>query len=571
MANLLSSIARLLLPPREDFQTLAVNFPDLEAQAARIWARTAGPRAWRPASIPEALGVPSILSAVSLISGTVGRLSMEAYQNGTLILDQTKTPRLIVRPNPRSTPREFFMLTAFYQATRGEFWWWVAHRDVDGNADALYPVPPWEVTVKPNPADRMSPYIYVPWIKGAVPNQDMRHQIYLPDPRDPTGTRGVGPLQMAGAAVSVAVEADAWAGNFFSGKLPSIVGSTDQDLDENDLVALDQQWSAKANNLPRWLSLGMELKEPPYNAQKAQLTESRQFQVGEVSRMFDMPGPLLEYQMSGSSLTYRNEADIWTDFQQRCLSPHYLEPMQQEISDLLVRSISAKFNTWELTKADQLTRFQVYESGITKSGMLTVEDARRMEGLDPGDVNFAPVPQSPPSANVVPFKAASLSDVRCQNCNKHLADTAGPGWSTTCPRCKTLNSIPVEMQARNLEQPQPQPVINVHPAPVNVEAPQITFERGAFEAADLSSLGEAAIMAKTAAASAQEASTAAQSASAAALEASEAAKIPSPVHVDTGSFVEAIADLKRMLSEPRVKKVLRDKNDKIIGIVEEIA
>jgi HK97 family phage portal protein len=442
--NTFERIARLFLPQREDFQTLT-SFPDLDTQAARVWARTAAPRAWKRASIPEALGVPSILSAVSLISSTVGRLSLEAYQNGAQVTDPAKTPRLIVRPNPRSTPREFFMLTAFYHATRGEFWWWVAHRDADGNPDALYPVPPWEVTVRPNPNDRLSPFITVPWLNGTVPNQDMRHQIYLPDPRDPAGIRGVGPLQLAGAAVSVAVEADAWAGNFFSGSLPSIVGTTDNEYDETELKAFDKQWSEKANNLPRWLTGGMTLTEPPYNPQKAQLSETRQLQVGEVARMFVMPGPLLEYQMSGQSLTYRNESDIWTDFQQRCLTPLYLEPMEQEISDLLVRSFTARFSTWELTKADIKTRYEVYESGVVKSGVLSREEARRMEGLAPGDVNFAPVPLSPPST-VVPFRAASLSQVngvRCTNpgCGKRLADSAGPGWSTTCPRCRTVNAI----------------------------------------------------------------------------------------------------------------------------------
>ena len=100
--------------------------------------------------------------------------------------------------------------------------------------------------------------------------------------------------------------------------------------------------SEKPNNLPRWLTSDMTLSEVPINPQKAQLTEIRQIQVGEVARMFDMPGPMLEYQMSGSSLTYRNEEDIWTDFQRRCLSPHYLEPMQQEMSDLLTRSMTCQ-------------------------------------------------------------------------------------------------------------------------------------------------------------------------------------------------------------------------------------
>lgn len=435
--NTLERLARLFLPQREDFQTLAL--PDIETQAARIWARTAPSRSWRRASVTEAMGVPAILSAVSLISGTVGRLSLDAYQNGVQLFDRTRVPQLMVRPNPRTTPREFFLRTAYYQASRGEFWWYVAHRDGDGNADALYPVPPWEITVEANPRDRLRPTIM--WLGTVMRNEDMRHQIYLPDPNDPAGVRGVGPLQLAGAAVSVAVEADAWAGNFFAGKLPSLVGTTDQDLDENDLKALDEQWREKDNNLPRWMTMGMKLEPPPYDAQKAQLTESRMHQVGEVARMFDMPGPLLEYQMSGQSLTYRNESDIWTDFQQRCLSPHYLEPIEQEMSDLLVRSLTARFSTWELTKADILTRYQVYESGITKSGVLTVEAAQRMEGIAPGDANYAPVPAPPPSAvTAIPATLSRVMDgVRCLSCKRLLAEQVTPPFLIKCSRCGTVN------------------------------------------------------------------------------------------------------------------------------------
>lgn len=442
MANPLTTLARWFVPQPEDYQSRSIDdYTAFADQLAAIRSSQAQARPWRPAGVNEALGVPSILSAVSLIAGTVGRLSLEAYQYGSLITDRQQIPRLIVRPNPKTTPRVFFRDTAFHLATRGEAWWWVAKRDVDLAPLSLVEVPPWEVMVESNPRDRFNPK--VTWLGRVMDNRDMRHLTYLPDTM---GLRGVGPLQLAGAAVSVSVEADAWAANFYSGAIPSIVGTTAQDLDEGDLKALDAQWVEKPNNLPRWLTGDMTLSEVPINPQKAQLTEIRQMQVGEVARMFDMPGPMLEYQMSGSSLTYRNEEDIWTDFQRRCLSPHYLEPMQEEMSDLLTRSMTSKFNTWELTRADMLTRYQVYESGITKSGVLTIEDARRMEGLAPGDANFNPVPPSPPAAEIgaVPmlgsgFQARSLEDVRCFSCNRLLAEQVTPPFVIKCGRCGTLN------------------------------------------------------------------------------------------------------------------------------------
>lgn len=433
--NTLERIARLFLPQREDFRALSVSFPDLETQAERIWARNTAQRAWRRASVNEALGVPAILSAVSLISGTVGSLSLEAFQNGMLITDQAQQPRLIIRPNPRATPREFFRDSAFYLATRGEVWWYVAKRDGDGAPQSLVVIPPWEVQVERNDRDRLNPTIR--WLDKVRRIEDMRQITYLPDT---TGLRGVGPLQLAGAAVSVTVEADQWAANFFSGSLPSVVGKTALDLDENDLKELDKQWSEKANNLPRWLTNDMELQEPPYNAQKAQLNESRQHQVGEVARMFNMPGSLIEYQMSGSSLRYQNDETVWADFQRRCLSPHYLEPIEQEMSDLLTRSTAARFNTDQLLRASVKTRWEVYEMAASVLGMdEAAQYARRHEGLAPGNVDYAPVPPGLPAAMPSPIRARLSTqghEVRCPN-GHLLAEMASPPYRFTCFRCKT--------------------------------------------------------------------------------------------------------------------------------------
>ncbi len=516
--SILSSMARAFLGSPEDFQQRSMEYPPLETQIATLRRTQGQERPWRPAAVNEALGVPSILSAVSLISGVAGSLSMEGFRDGALMSD---APRLIQRPNPRSTPGVFYRDTAYYRATRGEFWWWIAHRDIDGNPDALYPVPPWEIVLEANERDRLKPTIK--WGDRIMPNEDMRQSMYLPGP----GGRGVGPLQLAGVAVSVAVEASHWAANFFSGSLPSLVGTTDQDLDETDLKNLDAQWAEKQGNTPRWMTQGMKLEASPFDAVKAQLTESRSFQVGEVARMFLIPGPLLEYQMSGSSLTYRNEEDIWTDFQRRCLSPQYLEPIEQEMSDLMPRTTVGRFNLEQLLRADTKTRFEAWKFGMD-AGWLTAEEVRKKEGLEPGNVDFAPVPYSPPSAdlNALPLQMRSMKPVRCSSCNWLFGELSAP-YSVTCRRCKTLNIASEPMQERSdlnavdgmrlaihsLAQP---PQVNVAPA----EAPHITVE---------------------------------------------AAPTPN-VEVHTGSFVEAVQTFTKMMAAPKKYEVLRDPDGHIVGL-----
>jgi HK97 family phage portal protein len=430
--SLLSSLGRMFLgelpPDTTTTRSAAYEYPTMEQQLDTI--RNRGRMTFRTANVEEALSVPAIFGAVSLIANTVGSLSLEAYRRGVR-MDMEDAPRLIQRPNPFTTLRVFLRDTAYHIASRGESWWWVAARDPDDTPLSLYPVAPWEIVVTANDANRLRPEIR--WADRVMRNEDMIHITYL---RDREGLRGVGPLQLCGAAVSVAVEAQDWAANFFSGALPSLIGTTEEMLTDDELAALDKQWLEKAPNLPRWLGAGVTMDETPFDPQKAQLNDARLFNVGDVARMFNMPGSLIEYQMAGSSLRYQNQEHIWTDFQNRCLNPHYLEPIQAEISDLLTRSTVARFNMTHLLRADPKTRMEVHQMAIA-SGIYDAEYAARDEGVLPGNVDFAPVPLAAPQARptlLPPNRVAELEDVRCGNCGRKVARAAGP-VELPCPRC----------------------------------------------------------------------------------------------------------------------------------------
>ena len=150
-------IAGLFLPPTEPQRLRVVEGVQIDEAVIKLRTRTQSPN-WNAVSVREALGVPAIFGAVSLIANTVGSLSLEAFRQGNL-LAQEDAPRLIIRPNPFSTPRAFFRDTAFYLATRGEAWWWIAARDTDGVPMSLYPIPPWEITVAANDRNRLRPKI----------------------------------------------------------------------------------------------------------------------------------------------------------------------------------------------------------------------------------------------------------------------------------------------------------------------------------------------------------------------------------------------------------------------------
>ena len=127
---------------------------------------------------------------------------------------------------------------------------------------------------------------------------------------------------------------------------------------------------------------------------------------------------------------------MWREFQQGCLSPYYLEPIEQEMSDLLARSIVARFNLNQLLRASAKERMEVHEIAI-KSGIYSAEVAAQEEGYRPGAVDYMPVPFAPPQAfpNLLPPNR-TMREVRCPKCNR-LAGRFSGEYETVCDRCGT--------------------------------------------------------------------------------------------------------------------------------------
>lgn len=425
--------------------------PPLATQLANL--RRAGVGPWRVATIREALGVPAIFGAVNLISNVVGSMSMKAMRN-EVELPPDDRPRVIIRPDPFTIPREFYRSTAYNLASRGEAWWWAAARDSDGQVLSVLNVPPAEVMVEENPRDLRYPIIR--WRDKPMRNEDFRQLVYS---REPGSLRGVGPLQMCGAAISVAVESQQWAANFFASGTSNIWVKTNiplsgGDEDDDGQAEVDRflaQWMDKSPNTPRVTDDSVEdIKTLDVNPQGAQMLEARAHQNIDVATMFNMDAELLNAAVAGSNLTYQNIGGRLDSFVRMCVRPNYLEVMEQTMSDFLTRSTTARFNTDALTMVDIKTRWDVYNAAVTVIGQHEAAAmARKGEGLAPGDVENAPIPFSPPQAipDASAFQQRSV-EIRCDNmvtkrrsgitrvmeCGKLLStDGSRPNW---CPRCR---------------------------------------------------------------------------------------------------------------------------------------
>lgn len=444
--------------------------PPLDVQVAALRGND-GTQPWRSKSVAEALSYPAIFRSVALIANVTGMLSMKGYRGGQPMPDDQR-PKVLVRPDPRVIPREFWRPSGWDMACYGEAWWWVAVRDpFDGQPITVVQVPAIQVQVSERPGDPLRPRIE--WRGVEMPNEDMRQIVAF---RASGALRGAGPLQMCGAAVSVAVEAQQWAANFYaSGGSQTIIKSAiplgedpdDPDgLTEAERMAL--QWSSRAPNLPHVTDPSIEeVDQSGVSEGGATMLQSRGYSNGDAARMFGIPGALLEHSESGSSLTYQNVGQVFTELVRRCLLPDYLEPMEQTFSDLLPRQQTCRFWTADIERADLQTLATVVTT-LTGAGLIDAAEGRGMLGLD-GSIETMPVPPSPPSAAVPALQfrggpdmansatlAALLarvgvsgrvaSDVRCvgriqvqgrlRDCGRLLGRLTAP-YEVVCPRCKT--------------------------------------------------------------------------------------------------------------------------------------
>jgi len=372
----------------------------------------------------------------------MGVLSLEAWRNGEK-LSSDDTPRVVIRPDPFQTPRVFFRDLGWNLAAHGEGWLWIAKRDADDQALSVIGVDPREVMVEENTRDPLRPIIT--WRNRTMANRDFRQITYLRDPRNPL--RGFGPLQACGAAISVAVEAQEYAANFYAdGGVPStlIKAATelsplpDPDTGLTEADILRDGWIGRPNNVPRVIDTRTESVTPwGLSPEAAQLTEARTFQNGEVALMFGIPGTLLDHATQGISITYQNVGQEYEKFVRTCLWPNYLEGVEQEMSDLLTRSTICRFNVDALLRADIKTRFDVYNIGVPL-GVITVPEARAEEGLAPGDVENRPVPFASPQA-LPDLQTRSLRDIR-HSCGNLIGRVSGAAelW---CRHCKEAVNV----------------------------------------------------------------------------------------------------------------------------------
>jgi len=308
---------------------------------------------------------------------------------------------------------------------------------------ALYPLSAGRM-VFVNPLDEFIPPPVPLFFRYADPRVGQRillsDDLWITRMLAPAGTiEGTSLILLAREAIGLALAAEEQGARLFEhGVQTDLALSTDSEIDDEGKKQLRDAFMTRHSGsrnafMPMLLENGLKANRIGLTAQESQYIEARQFQLGDIARIFRIPDVLLGISQ-GKASTYASAEQFFLAYVKYTLSPWCRRIEQAIHRDLLATSETAdlfvKHDTDSLTRADLQTRYSAHASGIA-AGFLTRNEARRMENLPalPGlDTPLQPLNMGD-GANLKPAQGAGarLAHQLARNAVAHEAKLLADG------------------------------------------------------------------------------------------------------------------------------------------------
>ena len=331
----------------------------------------------------QAVKVATVYRCISTLVDQVSLLPFNAYREGELIDPQ---PAITRQPDPFERRAETMGKIISSLAFRGNSYVRVINRDADGNATAVSVLDPDEVDVFWN-RTRTRPLYR--WRREPITVPDEMLHISLM--RTPGELIGVGPLFAGTPVIQGWRQQTEFSRRLFSDSAtPSGVIESENTIDPDDATNLKTQWTEalRGTREPAILGGGLTFKTIGLTPEAAQFLDTAYATSADIARAFGIPGAVIDIPPpAGSAIIYQNVVSVLDALVRLALRP-YMERIEQAWGDLIPRTWEARFETDALLRGDPRTRFDVYQVGI-KAGVITVDEARTLEGLpalDPSDL-----------------------------------------------------------------------------------------------------------------------------------------------------------------------------------------
>jgi len=328
---------------------------------------------------PTAL--PSVYRSIQMISDMTASMPMIALDTETGLRREGRTPSILKKPDPNETLHTWLHKVMTSLLFRGNAYLYVPSTDRAGNAIAFMVIPPDDVTVTEDKDRTKVLYEWVPKNLELIPGFNLVH---IPLNLYPGEIIGLSPISAARRVLQGFQNLEAFAQDYFlESAIPTGTLTTPGPIDKPEADRLKAQWkdAQRSRRDVAVLSGGIEFKPVMLSQEDSQFIQTREFEVGDVARLFGIPGPLLGANV-GDSLTYATTESVVRWLLVTTLRPSYLERIEQAISTMLPRNMDAFFVADSLLRADTQARFSAYSTAL-EAGFMTPNEIRQIEQLDP--------------------------------------------------------------------------------------------------------------------------------------------------------------------------------------------
>ena len=325
-----------------------------------------------------ALGVSSVLSAVSLLADSVASLPLRGYKiDPAGNRKSVPVPQLIADPDPASGTNSFeFVHTVMASLVLHGNAYIHIDRDKSGTPIGLVPLHPYQMQVLPTGDQISRRYLHL------GNEMDAENVLHIRTFTPPQSLVGVSPLIQSRNLVGLSLAMDRHLSQFYGeGATPSGVLETDGKLTLDQARVIQGTWESthRRHRRPAVMSDGLKFKPITTSAADAQMIESREQLIRDIARIYRIPSHLIG--ATGDNQTYQNVEQASLNFLIFTITP-WLRRLEIAFSNILPPGVDVVFDTSVLLRTDALTRARVSQMQIAM-GALTPNEARQTEGYEP--------------------------------------------------------------------------------------------------------------------------------------------------------------------------------------------
>lgn len=356
-----------------------------------------------------ALNLPAVYACVGIISDAVAqlpiRMAQEQKSGRVKPVTEHDTLELVAsQPNPFMT--EF----SWQQAVQSHSLLWgngysEIQRTEGGAPIALWPLLPDRTVVERDPRRERGPVFARTVVDGKQFTLD--HSDYLHVPAlGFDGLTGYSPIWMARQAVGLALALEEFGAKFFkhdakSGGFIHYPGQLSDTAEQNIRESLEKQGGLDDAHRVKILEEGAKFVSTTIPPDDAQFLGTRQFQLGEIARIYRVPLHMIGSQEKSTSWGTGIES-MSLGFLKYTLQP-WLVRWEHELTRKLLsgpdrdKGLFYRHDAEELLRGDSKARAEFYEKALSpETGWMNRDEVRAREDLPPDEDDRPRLPAAPP-------------------------------------------------------------------------------------------------------------------------------------------------------------------------------